>query len=228
MNALKDVIALFFPKICICCEEPLLKDEIEICLKCRYELPVTNYTNEINNEVEKVFYGRVKIEFATALLFYRKKGISQKILNQLKYRGNQNIGNLLGEWLGNELRECKRLQPVDYIVPVPLHPKKLEKRGYNQLSTFGKTLSKMLNVPYIETILTKKSATETQTLKLRFERWKNVNEIFDIVDTKIFENKHILLIDDVITTGATLESCALELLKTKNIKISIATMTFTD
>ena len=228
MNALKDVIALFFPKTCICCEEQLIKGEFEICLKCRFELPVTNYTDEINNEVEKVFYGRVKIEFATALLFYRKKGISQKILNHLKYRGNQNIGNLLGEWLGNELRECKRLQPVDYIVPVPLHPKKLEKRGYNQLSTFGKTLSKMLNVPYIEAILTKKSATETQTLKLRFERWKNVNEIFDIVDTTIFENKHILLIDDVITTGATLESCALELLKTKNIKISIATMTFTD
>lgn len=228
MQFLKDTFYLFFPKICVCCDEQLVKNEKEICLKCRFELSTTNFTNEVDNKVEQTFYGRLKIEFATALLFYRTKGISQKLIYQLKYKGRQEIGNLLGQWLGAELKESKRFPSIDYIVPVPLHDKKLKKRGYNQLSTFGNSISNILNIPFIENVLIKKSQTDTQTLKRRFERWKNVNEIFHLTDTTIFEHKHLLLIDDVITTGATLEACALELFKTKNIKISIATMTFTE
>ncbi len=228
MQFLKDIFYLFFPRICVCCDEQLVKNEVEICLKCRFELPITNFTNETDNKVEQAFYGRVRIEFATSLLFYRTKGISQKLIYQLKYKGKQRIGNLLGQWLGAELKESERFPSIDYIVPVPLHPKKLKKRGYNQLSTFGKSISDILNVPFITNVLIKRSVTDTQTLKRRFERWKNVNEIFHLTDITIFEHKHILLIDDVITTGATLEACALELSKTKDIKISIATMTFTE
>lgn len=228
MLFLKDVFYLFFPKTCVCCGEQLVKNETEICLKCRFELPITNFTNEIDNKVEQTFYGRVKIEFATALLFYRTKGISQKLIYQLKYKGKQEIGILLGQWLGSELKESKRFPYIDYIIPVPLHAIKLKKRGYNQLSTFGNSISGILNIPFIENILIKESITDTQTLKRRIERWKNVDEIFHLSDATIFEHKHILLIDDVITTGATLEACALELSKTKNIKISIATMTFTE
>ena len=228
MDLLKDIFHLFYPKICVCCDEQLVKNEIEICLKCRFELPVTNFTNEINNKVEQIFYGRFTLEFATALLFYRTKGISQKLIYQLKYKGRQDIGNLLGKWLGSELLDCNRLKSIDYIVPVPLHPKKFKARGYNQLTTFGTSISEILEVPYIDNVLIKKSVTKTQTLMHRFERWKNVNEIFYLNDRDIFMNKHVLLIDDVITTGATLEACALKLSETKSIKISIATMAYTE
>ncbi len=228
MDVLRDIFHLFYPKTCVCCDEQLVKNEVEICLKCRFELPVTNFTNEINNKVEKTFYGRFSLEFATALLFYRTKGISQQLIYKLKYKGKQDIGNLLGKWIGTELLNCNRLKPVDYIVPVPLHPKKFKARGYNQLTTFGTSISEILEVPYIDNVLIKKSVTETQTLMQRFDRWKNVQEIFHLNDVDIFKNKHVLLIDDVITTGATLEACALKLSEAKHIKISIAAIAYTE
>jgi len=228
LQFIKDIFYLFYPKLCVGCDQPLVKNETEICLKCRFELPLANFTNVVDNMVERTFYGRVKIEYATTLLFYRTKGLSQKLIYQLKYKGKQDIGKLLGHWLGSDLKESDRFPEVNFIVPVPLHPKKLKKRGYNQLSTFGCSLSQILNIPFISDVLIKKSSTDTQTLKKRIERWKNVDEIFHLNDMTIFKNKHILLIDDVITTGATLEACALELSKTKGIKISIATMSFTE
>ena len=228
MQFFKDVFNLFFPRTCACCDEQLVRNEEVICLKCRFDLPLTNFTNENKNAVEQIFYGRVKIEFATSLFFFRNKGKSQKLISQLKYNRNQEIGYVLGKWLGNELKESKRYSGVDYIIPVPLHPKKLKKRGYNQLTYFGKGLSEILETPFLENILIKKSDTATQTIKQRLERWKNVSEIFYLTNKNIFENKHILIIDDVITTGATLEACILALSKTNNIKFSIATMAYTD
>lgn len=228
MQFFKEIYHLFFPKVCLCCKEQLLKNEIIVCLKCRFELPVTNFTEEINNKVEQTFFGRIPIEYGTALLFYKTKGISQQLIYQLKYYGHQEVGVFLGDWLGHELKKSKRFTGVDCIVPVPLHVKKLKVRGYNQLTTFGLSLSKIIGAIYVEDILVRKSVTETQTLKKRFDRWKNVQEIFHLTDVKRFENKHILLIDDVITTGATLEACALQLLKSNNIKLSIATMTYTE
>ena len=228
MRVLKDIFYLFFPKTCVCCDEQLVQNEFEICLKCRFELPVTNFAIKNGNKIEQTFYGRFPLEYATALFYYRTKSISQKLIYQLKYKGRQDIGTLLGQWLGNELKDCDRFITVDYIVPVPLHPKKFKTRGYNQLTTFGISLSEILGVPYIDDKLIRKSVTDTQTLKHRFERWKNVNEIFYLNDVNFFKNKHVLLIDDVITTGATLEACAIELSKAKSIKISIATMAFTE
>jgi len=228
MQFFKDIYHLFFPKICLCCKEQLLKNEDAVCLKCRFELPTTNFTELVNNKVEQTFFGRIPIEFATALLFYKTKGISQQLIYQLKYYGHQEVGVFLGEWLGHELKTSKRFISVDCIVPVPLHAKRLKERGYNQLTTFGLSLSKIIDALYIDDVLIRKSVTETQTLKQRFERWKNVQEIFHLTDVKRFENKHILLIDDVITTGATLEACALQLLKSNNVKLSIATMAYTE
>ena len=228
MQFLKDVFNLFFPRTCACCDEELVRNEHIVCLKCRFELPLTNFTNEKNNVVEQIFYGRVKIEFATSLFFFRNKGKSQKLISQLKYNGKQEIGYVLGKWLGHELKTSERFSGVDYIIPVPLHPKKLKKRGYNQLTLFGKGLAEILETPYLENILIKKSDSGTQTIKQRLDRWKNVSEIFYLTNNSIFENKHILIIDDVITTGATLEACALALSKTNNIKYSIATMVYTD
>jgi len=231
MRFLKDIFHLFFPKTCLCCQEQLLRNEKVICLKCRYELPDTDFTEELNNKIEQTFFGRIPIAFATTLLLYKTKSKSQKLIYQLKYNNHQEIGVFLGKWLGNQLNNSKRfnaLKPIDYIVPVPLHPKKFKARGYNQLTTFGKSISEIINAAYIDNLLIKKSFSDTQTLKQRFERWKNVREIFYLTNVNFFENKHILLIDDVITTGATLEACALQLLQTKNIKISIATMAYTE
>ncbi|MBJ2173145.1 ComF family protein [Aureibaculum sp. A20] len=228
MRFFRDIYHLFFPKICVCCKEQLLQNEDTLCLKCRFELPITDFITEIDNKVEKAFYGRLPIEFGASLFYYKTKGVSQQLIYQLKYRGQQDIGSLLGNWMGAQLKESQRLPKIDYIVPVPLHDKKLKKRGYNQLTTFGFSLSEIIEAPYLEGVLVRKSKTETQTLKQRFDRWKNVQEIFDVSTSNYFDNSHVLLIDDVITTGATLEACANQILKSNNVKISIVTMAYTE
>ena len=228
MQFFKDIFHLFFPNICVCCKEQLLQNEVTLCLKCRFELPITDFTNEIGNKVERGFFGRLPINFATSLFYYKTKGTSQQLIYQLKYKGQQDIGTFLGNWMGEELKNSKRFPNIDCIVPVPLHQKKLKKRGYNQLTTFGLSISEVIETPYVDTILVRKSKTETQTLKQRFDRWKNVQEIFYVNNPNFFDNKHVLLIDDVITTGATLEACATQILKSNNVKISIATMAYTE
>ncbi len=227
MQFFRDIYYLFFPKICVCCKEQLLQNEVTLCLKCRFELPITDFIDEIDNKVEKAFFGRLPIDFGTSLFYYKTKGVSQKLIYQLKYNNQQNIGIFLGNWIGEELKSSKRFPKIDFVVPVPLHKKKLKKRGYNQLTSFGLSIADINNASYVDTILIRKSVTETQTLKERFERWKNVQEIFHIENINFFDGKHVLLIDDVITTGATLEACAKQILKSKNVKISIVTMAYT-
>ena len=228
MQFFRDIYYLFFPKICVCCKEQLLQNEVTLCLNCRFELPLTDFTYEVDNKVEKAFYGRLPINFGTSLFYYKTKGVSQQLIYQLKYKGKQDIGTFLGNWIGEELKSSNRFPKIDFIVPVPLHDNKLKKRGYNQLTTFGVSISKIIKVPYVDDVLIRKSITETQTLKQRFERWKNVQEIFYVNNLNFFDNKHILLIDDVITTGATLEACAMQILKSTNVKISIVTMAYTE
>lgn len=228
MKLYKDIFQLFFPDVCLSCKSQLSKNETVICTKCRHDFLLTNSTDKPENIIEKSFYGRVKIEEATALFYFHKKGQIQQLIHELKYRGHQEIGILFGNWLGNELIESNRFKNIDCIVPVPLHRKKFIKRGYNQLTKFGNSLSSILKLPYIENKLSKIETTETQTHKSKIARWKNVKEQFHLTDATFFENKHILLIDDVITTGATIEACSNELLKSKNVKISIAVMAYTE
>lgn len=227
MKLFKDVFAIFFPEVCLCCNEYLGSHEALICLTCRHDLPLTNFSFEENNLIEKSFYGRIPLENATSLFYFFKKGNVQRLIHELKYNKQQQIGTFIGDWLGEQLAESKRFESVDCIIPVPLHPKKLKKRGYNQVTTFGESLSKKLAIPYHSTILIRVSSTKTQTKKLRLERWKNVQELFHVNNNDALENKHILLIDDVITTGATLEACYDALSHTKNLKISIACMAYT-
>jgi ComF family protein len=228
MNYIQDVLLLFFPKICITCESKLLQSEKLICTLCRHDLPIICYKDYKNNKITKTFYGRIPIEKANAFLFYRKDGKTKNLIHALKYKGNQKVGNFIGDWFGNILKESNEFTDIDCIIPVPLHPKKQKKRGYNQLTTFGLRLSKHLEKPYLEDILIRTSASKTQTFKQRFERFSNNDTKFSVTNTSILKNKHILLIDDVITTGATLESCCKELLISKNIKISVVTMTYTE
>lgn len=226
-NPLNDVFNLFYPELCSICENQLVKGEKSICIFCISELPTTNFCNLTNNNVETSFYGRIPIEEATSLFFFQKKGKVQKLIHQLKYKGNQQIGAVLGNWLGENMVLSNRFKDLDCIIAVPLHPNKLKKRGYNQLTTFGQVLSNKLKIPMIDNVLIKVSSSQTQTKKSRFDRSVNVIEKFELLDYESIKNKHILLIDDIITTGATLEACSLQLLQAENIKISIATMAYT-
>jgi len=228
MKILKDLFLLFYPKLCANCEHQLTINENILCTFCRHDLPLINYTNYSDNKIIKSFYGRVDIQKANSLLFFRKAGITKKLIHELKYKGNEEVGSFFGNWLGEILKENKEFSMIDCIIPVPLHPKKRRQRGYNQVTKFGESLSSYLKKPFIESILLRTSTAKTQTFKARFERFNNIDTKFQLKNTTALTNKHILLIDDVITTGATLESCAKELQKTAGVKISILTMAYTE
>lgn len=228
MRILKDIFHLFYPKICTCCSKNLLKGEAILCVNCRHDLPIIEITDYKDNEIATTFYGRVPIEKAVSFLYYRKKGKARELIHQLKYKNRQEIGEFLGDWFGHQLKQTNVFTDIDFIVPVPLHPKRFKERGYNQVTSFGKKLSKHLDIVYKPNILQRLSNTKTQTLQKRFERFSNTNTKFELTNTSIFKNKHILLIDDVITTGATIEACCNELLKIENITISIATLAYTE
>jgi len=220
----KNLLNLFFPKVCYACRNLLVDQETYICTDCRHNLPVTNYHFNNDDTVKKVLFGRVKLENATALLQFQKKGMVQQLLHGLKYKGYENIGVFLGKWLGEELKTIEAYGKIDAVVPVPLHIRKLRKRGYNQVEKFGLEIAKALDVEYIDTVLIKTTSTKTQVFKERIARWNNNNEVFSITNQSTIVNKHILLVDDIITTGATIEVCSNELLKADNVKISVATM----
>lgn len=227
MCFLQDIIQLFYPKMCVTCSEMLLYSERIICTYCGFGLPIIDVKDFQKNKVASSFYGRIPIKKAVSFLYFNKKGKTRKLIHQLKYKGRQEIGGFLGQWFGYQLQKSGRFNDIDFIVPVPLYSKRFRERGYNQLTLFGKSLSKMLKTTYKPNVLLRVYSSKTQTYKGKIERFSNVNIKFELIDTSIFENKHILLIDDVITTGATLEACCRELLKTKNITISIATMAYT-
>jgi len=228
MKIINDFFRIFYPELCVNCENQLINNETILCTFCRHDLPFTNITDYQNNKITQVFYGRTQVEKAFSLLFFRKEGITKKIIHELKYKGNEEIGVFLGNWIGEILKENKEFDTIDYIIPVPLHNKKLRKRGYNQVIKFGEQLSYHLQKSFLASELVRVSSTKTQTYKSRFERFKNTNTKFQLKNTSILKNKHILLIDDVITTGATLEACIREIKKENTVKVSILTMAYTE
>jgi len=227
LKPFQNIFNLFFPELCLICENSLIESNQMLCITCRSNLPVTNFSNWKNNEVEKSFYGRVDIEAATSLLYFNRKGSVQQLIHQLKYKNQQEIGVFLGNWLGDEMVLSKRFNQLDGIIMVPLHKNRFKKRGYNQVAKFGEVLSKKLEVPLFKEVLIRTSKSKTQTFKSRFERSKKLEEHFQLADKEVLNRKHILLIDDIITTGATLEACCMQLLQADNVKISIATMAYT-
>ncbi len=220
----KPIVNLFFPKVCYACLNLLNDNEKTICIDCRHNLPITNFHFDNDDTVKKVLYGRAKIENGTALFRFEKKGIVQQLIHGLKYKGYENIGFLLGDWLGAELKNITSYKSIDMVIPVPLHKKKLKKRGFNQTSKFGQQIAEALKIDYKADALLKVTASKSQVNKKRLARWNDSDELFTLVNSKSIENKHILLVDDIITTGATLEACIAVLNQAKNIKISIATM----
>jgi len=221
-----DVLGLFYPQLCITCGERLISQEEYICLKCWFDLPVGRFENERENKVAQLFWGRVQIETATSYFHYRKGSRYQKLIHFIKYKGLKELGLIAGKRFGHTLAESDHFSSIDGIVPVPLHPKKRKKRGFNQSEWIARGIAEGLNKPVLLNNLYRKIFTPTQTRKNRFERWQNVEGIFGVNNPEEFENRHVLLVDDVVTTGSTLEACACELLKIPGTKVSIATLAF--
>ena len=224
---LNHLINVFFPKVCFGCLNILSDNEHLICTSCRHDLPLTNYHFNNIDSLKKIFYGRVHIENATALLLFEKKGIVQQLLHQLKYKGQENIGTFLGKWLGHELAAIDDYKTIDVVIPVPLHKRKQRKQGFNQVAKFGIEIAEALGVVYRDNVLIKITNTETQVFKNRMARWQQNTTTFTLKNSALIANKHILLVDDIITTGATLESCINVLNLAENIKVSVASMAFT-
>ena len=223
-NPFRDFINLLFPDLCIVCNENLQKNEQHICVNCLYGIPKTNFHLLTDNPIEKRFWGKVPIFRGTAFFYFQKGSPFQKLLHALKYKGNKEIGEVLGRHAAADLLDSPDFRDVDVIVPVPLHPKKFKKRGYNQSEWIAKGMSEILNKPQDSTTLCRVRANMTQTKKTVFERYENTEGIFELLDKNTFSGKHVLLVDDVLTTGSTLEACIKALLESKNIKVSIFTL----
>jgi len=219
-----DLLNFFFPVYCPVCGTPMSVRKLVLCLPCELKMPLAGYASNPENPVAQLFWGRTKIEAATSFFRFEKGSKYQKLLHLLKYKGEKNVGVFLGKLLGTELKETPFGQ-CDYIVPVPLHPKKMRKRGYNQSEIIATGLSSILEIPVITNILYRTSFTGTQTKKTRFERFLNVEHVFTLNEQGIRkENCSILLIDDVVTTGSTLEACVETLLQKEGVKVYVATV----
>ena len=223
MSILEDFAGLFFPRLCISCSDALFRHESMLCDRCLYHLPRTSFHRDQENPVARLFWGRVKIEQATSFFYFTKGSPYQKILHELKYEGMKEIGLEMGKIFGREICESA-FGMVELIVPIPLHRSRQRKRGYNQSEWIAMGLAEGLKKPMDSSSLVRKVASSTQTRKGRYDRWTNVEGIFRVIAPDKLESKHILLVDDVVTTGATLEACASEILMLANTRVSIATL----
>lgn len=222
-----DFFSLIFPKVCYSCGKSLFKSENCICTYCLYHLPKTGYHLHSDNPVAKLFFGRAKIFSASALYSFSRGGKVQRLIHQLKYRGRKEIGTLLGKYYGEELKTSPLFSSAEIIIPVPLHPKKLRKRGYNQSEVFAQGLAESTQTECASDAFVRTYFSTTQTKKSRFARWKNVEDIFQVTASEKIKGKHVLLVDDVITTGATIEACANKILEVPGTKVSVAAIACT-
>lgn len=225
---LTDFVNLIFPSVCLGCEEPLARGEKHLCTECLAQLPYTDYhlLSATANPLSRRFWGKVPLRHTLSYLRFLRRGRVQHLLHQLKYQGQRDVGLALGRWYGHEL--ARHNFRFDLIVPVPLHPRKLATRGYNQSDTFAEGLSETLATPWHAQALRRTAHTESQTRKSRVERWQNVSQVFEVADVAAIQGKHVLVVDDVLTTGATVEACAAVLLAAGAAEVSVATIACAD
>jgi ComF family protein len=223
-EGLLDFFALIYPCTCVACGQKLVKGETEICLSCLLEIPKTNFHLDPENPVWKLFRGRVKIGFASSFLFFEKKGKVQSILHAIKYKGNKDLACQLGNLYGQILSRDGVLNGADFLIPIPLHPLKLKKRGYNQSEEWGKGLAAATGISLVTNNLYRTENTDSQTRKSRIARWENVKDIFGIQRPEEIQGKRIVILDDVVTTGSTLEAAAISLQKAGAAQTDILTL----
>ena len=225
-NIVSSTLHLFYPHVCTGCGSDLLQDDNLLCLKCIHNLPHTNFAALANNQIEKDFWGRIKLTAAYSQFYFSKEFLIQHLIHQLKYRGDAKIGFYLGEIMGKTLLNSNRFSSIDALIPLPLYAGKEHKRGYNQATIICNGISSVMNIPVLNCAVIRQHATETQTRKHRTERWENVKHSFKVAKENELTGKHLLLVDDVVTTGATLEACGNVILETENVKLSIATLAY--
>ena len=221
---LSNLLGLFYPNLCLACGRNLLPNQEGLCISCRYKLPKTGFHLETENDFTERFWGRVPLQAGAAFLYFTKGGRSQRLIHHLKYEGKREIGVYLGQLYGRSLSEAPVFRETGLILPVPLHPHKQHQRGYNQSALFARGLSETMGIPWLPDGLKRMEYTATQTKKSRLERFDNVEKAFVVPQPEKIENQHVLLVDDVITTGATLEACALRILGIRGTKVSMATI----
>ena len=219
----ESVLHLFFPHICTGCGSDILNVESALCMRCVDAMPETNFELYPGNPVEKSFWGRLPLNGATAQFYFTKESLMQHLMHQFKYKGNRELGIQLGRMMGEQIMNSGRFD-ADALVPLPLFPVKEKRRGYNQATVLCQGIAERMKIPILDKAITRPQHTETQTKKGRIERWKNMEGKFILSDPDAIKNKHLLLVDDVVTTGATLEACGNELLKAENVRLSLATL----
>ena len=224
---LEHLVNLFFPKVCAACKGILNTNENTICTGCRHELPVTNHFTDFENDAYKMFYGRIDVHFVASLLYFQKHSLVQEIIYSLKYRGNQQVGRTLGLWAASYLHDISTIQKFDFLVSVPLHPRKMRSRGYNQVFQFGEAISETLDIPFEPKLLKRNVYTKSQTKKNLIKRNELKTNVFEAVFENHHHEKHFVILDDVLTTGSTIEACAKALQKIPGAKISVVCMAFT-
>lgn len=215
---------IFFPHICPGCGTDVLDKKAVICVRCLYRLPFTNFNVYANNLTEKIFWGRLPVVNASSLCYFSKGSLTRQLMHQLKYKGNKKIGYYLGKMIGASLRTSERFNTIDALVPLPLFPAKERKRGYNQAAVLCEGMAEVMLLPVLKEAVKRVSFTDTQTRKNRIERWQNMEGRFELTGRPAINNLHVLLVDDIITTGATLEACGHELLQAEGTRLSIATL----
>ena len=217
-------MSLFYPKLCVVCGNPLVADENYFCLECFLKLPKTNYHLNPDNQASDRFAGKVPLARGASYLYYNKGGSAQKLIVEIKYKSNRNLGKWMGALLAKEWFSCGFFQDIDYLVPVPLHPSKERKRGFNQAEMIALGIAQVTGIQMDTKNVFRKKANTTQTKKGLFERWKNTKDLFEVQNPALFKNKHILIVDDVLTTGSTLEAVAQSILKAEGVKISLLSL----
>jgi len=219
-----DFLDLIYPRTCAACGNTLYQHEEVICSSCLVHLPKTFFHKDANNPLLSLFWGKIPIEMVSSFYFYNKGNKVQNLIHQLKYKKRPEIGVYLGKRYGNYLKKSPCFSSINVIIPVPLHQSKKIKRGYNQAEMIVQGLSSSMDIPYDSTSFIRSMATETQTRKSKQERWENVKNKFKVVEPEELKNKHILLVDDVITTGSTMEACAQVLLEEEGVKVSMVSI----
>jgi ComF family protein len=212
--------------VCEGCGSDLLDENNFLCLHCLSALPQTSFQWHHNNPIEKLFWGRLPVANATAQYYYTKESLVQRIMHSFKYRGNKELGSYLGNLMGQQILLSNRYLNIDALVPLPLYPAKERARGFNQATILCEGIAKQLQKPLLKDVIARTSYTQTQTKKNRVDRWKNMEGRFEVINKDKLQGKHILLVDDIITTGATLEACGRALLQVDNIQLSVATLCF--